>query len=272
MNWQPRKRTEQEYERSIFGLFANALEESERSGVPVRLLSGVEFLARYAEQAALRMITALYFAGARTWREAARASGKTALMYQALQREMRGPVGARVRELVRENARLIGSFPQSVASAVAARAAAQQQAGGRASELAARSSLLRRAARWRARLVARTEVSKASTALTQARSEALGLPWYVWETSQDQRVRASHRKMQGVLVAWADPPSPELLVGEKGEGHYYNAGDIYNCRCYPAPLVRLDQISWPHRVYRDGAVRYMTLSQFKRLNQQEVAA
>jgi hypothetical protein len=272
MSWKPDPRVERQYFADLWEVFKKFFEESRRHGVAANLLSASEFLQKYAEQAAVRMITGLYVRGARTWREAARQSGKTAQMYRALQYEMSGPVGQRVRELVREQAALISTFPENVAEAVALRAAAQQQAGGRSRELARTDGLLLRVAHSRARLIARTQVSKASAALTRARSEALYLPWYVWKGSLDQRERLSHRKMEDVLFRFDDPPSPELLVGLKSQGHY-NAGDIYNCRCYPETLVTTRQISWPHRVYYGGKIQRMTLAHFNRINQlQEEAA
>jgi hypothetical protein len=271
MNWRPSRRTEQLYAQELIRFFERLLERSVREGIPIQLLEAAEFVNTYARQIALRMVSALYFAGARTWREAALKAGHGRAINRALQTELQGPVGRRVQELVRENARLITSLPAKVAVHVAARAAAQQYAGGRAAELV--PPLLKRTVRWRAKLIARTEVSKASTALTRARSEELGIDWAIWETSQDERVRKSHRKMQGVIYRFNVPPSPEQLVGERSTLGHYNAGDAPNDRCYPAPLVRLEQVSWPHRIYYAGRIQYMTLSQFRRINSvKEVAA
>jgi hypothetical protein len=71
--------------------------------------------------------------------------------------------------------------------------------------------------------------------------------------------------MDGVLVNWSDPPSPETLAGEKSEGTY-EAGEIYNCRCYPEPLVSTKQISWPHKAYFGGRIQRVTLGQFRAMN------
>jgi hypothetical protein len=38
-----------------------------------------------------------------------------------------------------------------------------------------------------------------------------------------------------------------------------------NCRCYPEPLLRFDQVRWPHPVYMSGAVRMMTLAAFRQI-------
>ena len=231
---------------------------------PAKLIGHAEYVDLWSRQAAQRMVTGRYYANARTWRQAARQSMRGEMIYEALQQELSGPVGARVRELVRENAKLISSVPSNVATLVAARAATQAQGGGRSTGLLA-DKLFSRIARVRVRLIARTEVSKASTALTQARSEELDLPWYIWRTSEDARVRLSHRRMDNVLFQWSQPPSPELLVGLKSQGRYA-PGNIYNCRCYPEPLLTLTQIVWPHRVYWGNSIRPMTLAQFRSIN------
>lgn len=263
MKWNYHKRTEQEYAQEVWAMIARFFREAAHRGVKAELLDASEFLAAYAKQAAARMVTHLYARNARTWREAAREAGKTDLLYGILQKELRGPVGRRVQELIRENAQLITTLPKSVALLVAQRAAAQQQAGGRPKELA--RALALRLSRHSAMRLARTETAKASSALTQARAEELDIPAYVWETAQDERVRLSHRKMQGVIVFWDQPPSPEALAGERKPPAPYNAGNVYNCRCYPAPIVRASRLSWPRKVYWGGRVQHMTLSKFRQI-------
>jgi len=266
MNWQPNQRTEHSYASAIWGVFKEFVHEARERGISAVQLSGADFLQAYARQAARRMITMLWAGQAKSWQEAASKAGRGSLIYRARQQELAGPTGERVRELVAENAKLISSFPSNVAALVAARAAAQQLGGGRAVELERLEPLLGRLARRRAKLIARTEVSKASSALTQARSEELGLPWYVWQTSQDQRVRLSHRRLQGVLFRFDNPPSPEELAGIPTKLGAGNAGQFPNCRCYPSPLVSLKEVRWPARVYWGGRIIYMNLGQFKQIN------
>lgn len=109
----------------------------------------------------------------------------------------------------------------------------------------------------------RTIAGVASTAFQRARAEAIGLTWYVWQTSQDGRVRPSHKGMQGVLVQWQDPPSPELLVGEPELGRYH-AGEGLGCRCLPSPVVSIGRVTWPSGVYFDGKILRMSLPDFTR--------
>jgi len=121
------------------------------------------------------------------------------------------------------------------------------------------------------KLIARTEISKAHTEVTRVRSEDLDIPAYVWITSNDRRVRESHRKMNNIIVFWNDPPSPEVLIGQKSTLGKYHSGECPNCRCEPLPLVSLDEVTWPHRVYRNGSVTMMNRTAFQHLYQRKAA-
>ncbi len=106
----------------------------------------------------------------------------------------------------------------------------------------------------------------ASTALTQARSENMSLAWYVWRTSGDARVRLSHRRMEGVLVAWNEPPNPEALIGVESPLGHYQAGTAPDCRCYPEPLLDLTQVRFPAKIYHAGQTQRMTRAAFAQLS------
>jgi SPP1 gp7 family putative phage head morphogenesis protein len=83
--------------------------------------------------------------------------------------------------------------------------------------------------RARAKLIARDQVQKTNAVITQARQEALGVEEYVWRTSEDERVRDSHRRKNGRTYRWDDPPADT--------GH---PGWDIQCRCYAAPVIKLD--------------------------------
>lgn len=213
-----------------------------------------------------RMVTGLNTGNYATWRKAAREATKGNMLYRALLDEMQTGISSSIRNQIMENANLIRTLPTDTAQKVVQNITEEAYKGKRASEIARiiqeETSKHSRAS---ARLIARTEVSKATTALTKARSEDLGLKWYVWRTALDgDRVRKSHRNMEGVLVAWSNPPAPEELVGEKSAGHYH-AGNIYNCRCYPEPCISVDDVSWPHKVYYQGTIRKMGKREFEQL-------
>jgi SPP1 gp7 family putative phage head morphogenesis protein len=203
---------------------------------------------------------------AKTWREAAAKSQQSRQLYALLQREMQGATGAAVRRLVLANAHYIRSIPLEAAQHLVNEVAAAQQAGTRPATI---SKMMRQRfpelLRSRVRLISRTETSKASASLTEARAEELNLPCYIWRTSKDARVRDSHRLMEGVVIFYAHPPAPELLDGIKsGLGHYH-AGQAPNDRCYQAPVLSLTDIAFPARVYWGDAIVHMTKPQFRQI-------
>ena len=77
------------------------------------------------------------------------------------------------------------------------------------------------------RLIARDQVSKLNGQLTRIRQEAVGIESYIWRTSLDERVRASHRVKEGKEYRWDEPPADT--------GH---PGEDFQCRCYAEPVLR----------------------------------
>lgn len=167
-----------------------------------------------------------------------------------------------------ENVRLIKSMPEQAAQRVEKLIYENTLSGTyRSSALIPEIMKIGDITRNRAGLIARTETAKINSDLVKIRSENMGVYWYVWRTSQDIRVRDTHRVMKDVLVKWDDPPAPEELLGEKSYGHYH-AGQIFNCRCYSEPVIDIDDISWPHKVYRNGKIIMMRKLDFVNMNEQ----
>lgn len=231
-----------------------------------------DYLRDYTESAvfkeaadilAKRFVYSLLKQNSLAWKTQTRNMRHSREIFLAVQREMEGSIGQLVNAQVQRNAFYITNLPLEISKQLTKKILQQQQAGIRAEFMA--KEILKIApnlSRHRVNLIARTEASKASTALTRARSYDLGLDWYVWRTSEDGRVRSSHSHMNNVLVKWTDPPSPELLIGEKNLGRYH-AGEIFNCRCYAAPVVDLSYLQWPRKVYTNGRIVTMTRSAFE---------
>ena len=198
-----------------------------------------------------------------TWREAAAKSQQSRQLHRLLQKEMQGATGVAARKLVLENAHYIKSIPLHAAQLLTGEVLRAQQAGARPGTVAkmmrARFPKLLTS---RVHLISRTETAKAATALTEARCDELDIDFYRWVTSKDQRVRKSHHDMQGVIVPWSQTPSPEALVGERSTLGEYHAGSCPNCRCYAAPILTLDDVTFPARVYWNGTIHQMTKPQF----------
>lgn len=273
--WQPRRIIEEQYRKALTRLmdgFLNILKaipiiEPSQILDKLREYTDSETFLDLGRAAANRMITGLYQDGSKTWREAARQSGKGALIYRQMQREMEGPLGWRIKQLVDENATLISTFPNDIATLAAHFIKREAQKGRRAEFIA--EDLMRQfpdVSEGRINLIARTETAKANTALTQARSESLGIDWFVWRTSKDARVRSTHRHMDGVLCSWKELPSPEALLGASRTHGYYGPGQIFNCRCYPQVLISASDVAWPHKCYWAGQIQYVTRARFDRIS------
>lgn len=269
--WQPKRRIEERYKRSLKQLAKKINKRLLGFTTSYEILRELKVIAnssefsKHAENMALKMVTSLFSDAGRTWREAAKENSKGKAIYEALKNELNGPIGIYVKEQVERNAKIIKSMPIGISEQLTEHIKNETFKGRRSEDIA--KDLEKKVPymfEYKAKLIARTEVSKTSTALTESRCKNIGIRWYNWRTSNDQRVRSSHDHMNNVLVRWDNPPSPETLINEKNVG-YYNAGNIYNCRCYPEPIVRLDFVSWPHKVYYGGKITTMTRKEFEEI-------
>lgn len=146
------------------------------------------------------------------------------------------PVGERMRVLLGEQVGLIQSIPTEAAQRVHELTIKGLEDSTRAAEFAEEIHRTGEVTRSRATLIARTEVARTSTTLTQARAEAIGSTHYIWRTAHDSSVRPGHRAMEGKVCEWARPPA----VIENGETMHFHPGQIWNCRCYAEPVLDLD--------------------------------
>ena len=266
----PTKRLERGYEQGLREITGRVLmprlpEESLDDWVArLAARSQEKDILAASQTLAERMVGWVSVTNAKTWRTAAKRSGRGEFFYKLLQREMQGKTGQAVNRLIAENAKYIRSVPVDAAKTLASEVMKAQQAGARAGTV---DKMLR--VRFpelllsRTKLIARTETAKASTALTQARCEELDLDWYEWLTSDDVRVRPSHKNMNGILVPWSEAPDPEAINDEKSNLGHYHAGGCPNCRCSSAPIMTLDDVKFPAHVYWQGAIHRFTKQQFK---------
>lgn len=94
-----------------------------------------------------------------------------------------------------------------------------------------------------AKLIARDQTSKLNGSLTKLRQQELGIQEYRWQTSGDERVRATHRVLDGKICRWDDPTvylNEETGKWEKrskiGGTQVHTSQDV-NCRCVPIPII-----------------------------------
>lgn len=185
--------------------------------------AGVE---NWAEAAGVRMLEDVARRDERAW------ARHSVNMSVALRREVQqAPTGELMRALLAEQVGYITSIPREAASRVQELAVRAVESGGRTGEIVAEIMRTGEVAESRARLIARTEVARAASKLTEARARYIGSEGYIWRTSEDADVRPLHRKLNGKFIRWDDPP----VAGSAGERAH--AGQIYNCRCNPEPVV-----------------------------------
>ena len=139
------------------------------------------------------------------------------------------PVGNRLKELMNEQVVLIQSIPTQAAERVHKLVLENVAEQGRASEIAEEIKRSGKVASSRATLIARTEVARTASLLTQSRAEHIGSDGYIWRTAHDSDVRPSHKKMEGKFVKWSSPPTLDGLTG--------HAGQLPNCRCFAEPVI-----------------------------------
>lgn len=266
--WEARKHIESKYKTALrkLGRFLLGLISDDDSYEDIqKKLSDVQSsnpFNQWAQSLSHTFVTNTLEENARTWRQAAQMSGQGETIRRSLETELQGPVGARVNELIEQNAQYIKSVPEDVRADLTKHVETQAYRGSRtAYKTEDFKKLVGEMSNNHAKLISRTETSKAMSALTQARAEYTGHDWYIWHTAEDVRVRDSHKKMDKVLCRFSDPPAPEELVGEKSNGHY-SPGNIFNCRCYAAPVILWRNVEWPHKVYANGIISSMGKKQF----------
>lgn len=275
MLWQVKRRIEQRYQNAIHDLLQacvgayaknTSLEEFEQM---MRMYASSEAFLGFANSLAEMMITGLFDDLGRSWREAARNNMQGREVYDLLINDLAGARGEAMHRMIYENASLIRTLPTSVAKQVSEYTMREALKGRRPEDIEGEiTKLFPRRSKARAKLIARTEVSKAQSALIQSDCDLIGVDWYIWHSTHDQRARYSHQKMDGIICSWRDPPNPEKLFPEPRSKPYgeYHPGDTFNCRCYPEPLVTKSQIIQnTYRVCINGRLIIMKRSDVIRL-------
>lgn len=191
-----------------------------------RLERYADLIEPWAEAVSKRLIGTLIIADDAMWRD------RSQQVSAGLRDIMKSSTGQVSRSIMAEQIKLFKSLPLNAADRVYEihnQAIEAVVKGRRSSELQKEIMRTGEVTAARARLIARTETGRASTALTQARSVAIGSEGYIWRTSEDGDVRESHEKMNGKYVRWDSPPTLDGMTG--------HAGQFPNCRCYPEVVL-----------------------------------
>lgn len=192
----------------------------------LRALEGyADTITGWATVTARQMLNAVNQQDENAWRE--RAREMSALLRQEIQR---APTGELMRGLLADNVALIKSIPRVAGQRVHELTIKGIESSSRGEEIKADILRTGEVTAARATLIARTEVARTASLLTEARARYVGSEGYIWRTSGDSDVRDSHKEMSGKYVRWDTPPT-------LSDGTTTHAGQIYNCRCYPEPVI-----------------------------------
>lgn len=184
-----------------------------------------EIIGGWAAQTAARMLEAVNIQDEGAWMARARE------MSLWLRREIRqAPTGALMQARLADQVTLIKSIPLDAAQRVHELTIEGLENATRSKEIAKEIQNTTGVSTSKAKLIARTEVARTASELTQARALHVGSEGYIWRTSGDSDVRQSHKEMNGKYVRWDTPPT-------LSDGTTTHAGCIYNCRCYPDPVI-----------------------------------
>ncbi len=185
-----------------------------------------DMITPWAEATAQRMIAEVNRRDEAVWRSIAND------MSRALRDELRtAPTGALMTALMAEQVHYIRSIPKQAAQRLHGIVIRGMKGAIRPQQVIEEIGLSRKVSISKANLIARTEVARASSTLVEARARHVRSEGYIWRTAEDADVRKLHRRHNGKFFKWDDPP----IAGSRGERAH--AGQIYNCRCYPEPVI-----------------------------------
>lgn len=142
------------------------------------------------------------------------------------------PTGLLMRRLLDEQVELITSLPTQAARRVQALVLGNLTGGQRSASVVEEIMRTGEVTRNRAIMIARTETARCATTLTQARAMSVGSEAYHWFSAHDSQVRPDHKRLDGHVFQWNDPP-----IADQRTKSRYHAGMGINCRCIPLPIL-----------------------------------
>lgn len=84
----------------------------------------------------------------------------------------------------------------------------------------------------KAKFLARQETSLFMAKYRKQRFGDAGVQRYKWSTAHDERVRHSHKVLNGRIFSYDDPPITDPTTGARN-----NPGEDFNCRCVDIPIL-----------------------------------
>jgi SPP1 gp7 family putative phage head morphogenesis protein len=85
----------------------------------------------------------------------------------------------------------------------------------------------------KAKFLARQETALFMSNFRKQRFQEAGITHYKWSTAHDERVRDDHKKLNGKIFSYDNPPIVDLHTGRRA-----NPGEDFQCRCVDIPLLK----------------------------------
>lgn len=89
-----------------------------------------------------------------------------------------------------------------------------------------------------ARLIARDQTAKLNGQIQRHQQMDAGITEYIWCTCGDERVRDSHKALDGKKFSWDTPPV-------NSDGRACHPGEDYQCRCIGRPVFNNSNLNLP---------------------------
>jgi SPP1 gp7 family putative phage head morphogenesis protein len=186
-----------------------------------------DVLDPWARATAARMVEEVARRDANAWNATAQELGQN--LRHAIEST---PIGHTMQTLIADQVDEIKSIPLEAASRVFNLAMEAHAGGRRSAEIAEEILRTEDVTVARARMLARSAVSTASSTLVESRALYVGSPGYFWRTSKDSDVRKDHNELDGTFHRWDEPP-----IVDKRSGFRSHPGCNANCRCWPQVVL-----------------------------------
>jgi SPP1 gp7 family putative phage head morphogenesis protein len=179
-------------------------------------------------------------------------SGQNAAQFQKILRSTIGTeiftsepwLGDQLESFASQNVALVGKLKREAASDLQGIIQRGMKSGLRVEEITKEINKKIKAVGNRAKFIARDQIAKTNADIAQLRQENIGVTKYVWRTSRDERVRPSHKVMEGKTCIWSDQTSYLNTDGKKRKrssldpsGVELHPGKDYQCRCTAEPVL-----------------------------------
>lgn len=103
----------------------------------------------------------------------------------------------------------------------------------------------------RAKLIARDQIAKLNGKLMHTRQAELGVTKYIWRGTPDERIRKTHKNMDGKICRWDDqskyynPNTKRWINRSNVNGVSLHPGQDYQCRCWAEAIFDFTDVEGP---------------------------